>query len=274
MARTAPLSHSHAGPVADQLAAMNQPASDPAAPPSPQGRVATIPATAEGQRSASGIDVGGSGDTDPVAKTSTDGGTTAQDIGSPADSVTGEASRASDGAGSVAPIQPETANEAPMAVHGDSVEVATAPLSESVDILPGGEMAEMLDGADLPPAASIPRPDATPAGAVVADPSGVTGGESAASATPATLAFASVEHALAQIGEESRPVVLRSDVRRARIEQDLREVGRHIAELDDRESLIDRVYTAAKTSLAAHRSDLEAERALLIAGLGERHHVG
>lgn len=47
------------------------------------------------------------------AKTSTDGGTTEQDIGSPADSVTGEASRASDGAGSVASIQPETANDVP-----------------------------------------------------------------------------------------------------------------------------------------------------------------
>lgn len=45
-------------------------------------------------------------------------------------------------------------NEAPMAVYGDSVEDATAPLSESVDILPGGEMAEELDGADHHPAAT------------------------------------------------------------------------------------------------------------------------
>lgn len=45
--------------------------------------------------------------------------------------------------------------EAPMAVDGDSVEDATAPLSESVDILPGGEMTEELDGADRHPAAPI-----------------------------------------------------------------------------------------------------------------------
>lgn len=57
-----------------------QAARDLATSPSPQGQVATPSQT----------------------KTSTDGGTTAQDIGSPADSVTGEASRASDGAGPVA----------------------------------------------------------------------------------------------------------------------------------------------------------------------------
>lgn len=50
-------------------------------------------------------------------------------------------------------------NEAPMAVDGDSAEVATAPLSESVDILPGGNTAETLDGADQPPAAPIPDAD-------------------------------------------------------------------------------------------------------------------
>jgi|GEM_PF-1500889 len=66
-----------------------QAARDLAAPPSPQGRVA-LPSQ---------------------AKASTDGDTTAQDIEIPADSVTGEASRASVGAGSVASIQPET--EAP-----------------------------------------------------------------------------------------------------------------------------------------------------------------
>lgn len=61
--------------------------------------------------------------------------------------------------GQVAPnsdIGNPISNEAPMAVDGDSAEVATAPLSESVDILPGGDMAETLDGADQPPAASIP----------------------------------------------------------------------------------------------------------------------
>lgn len=47
----------------------------------------------------------------PEAKASEDGGATAQAIEGPADSVAGDASRASDGAGSVAPIQTET--EAP-----------------------------------------------------------------------------------------------------------------------------------------------------------------
>ena len=50
-------------------------------------------------------------------------------------------------------IETPISNEAPMAVDGDSVEDATAPLSESVEILPGGDMAAKLDGAEQPPAA-------------------------------------------------------------------------------------------------------------------------
>lgn len=85
--------------------------------------------------------------------------------------------------------------------------------------------------------------------------------------TPAEQALRAVDHALAQIGEESRPLVLRSDVRRVKFEQDLREVEGLIAELDGRESLVDRVYAAAKASIASHRADLDAERALLQSGL-------
>lgn len=48
----------------------------------------------------------------PEAKASKDSGATEQDIETPADSVTGDVSRASVGAGTDAPIQPETANEA------------------------------------------------------------------------------------------------------------------------------------------------------------------
>jgi hypothetical protein len=94
------------------------------------------------------------GNENSQAKASEDGGANVTGESAPDDSVTGDASRASDGAGTVAPIQLGTATEAPMEVYGDSVEAATAPLSESVDILLGGEMVERLDGADQPPAVS------------------------------------------------------------------------------------------------------------------------
>ncbi len=50
-------------------------------------------------------------------------------------------------------------NEAPMAVDGDSVEAATAPLSESVDILPGGVQLSKDGRVDASPAASNPDAD-------------------------------------------------------------------------------------------------------------------
>jgi len=73
------------------------------------------------------------------------------------------------------PIQPETANEAPMEVFGDSVAVATAPPSKSVDILPGGDVAAHLDGDKQPPAASHSNPASSEPPSMLA---GDGGGES------------------------------------------------------------------------------------------------
>lgn len=100
------------------------------------------------------------------AKTSTDGGATEQDIETPADSVTGEASRASNGAGSVAPIQPETANEK----AGDvfvAVKGANARLADAVGVEPS-------------PAALSDHTSKSTAVHTDAGKTGVTGGESAA----------------------------------------------------------------------------------------------
>lgn len=92
--------------------------------------------------------------THPEAKTSTDGGATEQAKEIPADSVTGEVSRASDGAGSVAPIQPEAANET---MGGLPVAAASGTAEET------GRQSEAAN------AAQPERPGV-----------GVTGGESAA----------------------------------------------------------------------------------------------
>lgn len=54
------------------------------------------------------------------------------------------------GAGSAAPlrVQPETANETPKQVYGDSGAAATALPSQSVDIPAGGDHAQKIDGSD------------------------------------------------------------------------------------------------------------------------------
>lgn len=86
--------------------------------------------------------------------------------------------------GQVAPnsdIGSPISNEAPMAVYGDSEDEPTGHLSESVEILPGGVQLSKDGRVDASPAVVNSAPDATPAGSVVDDASGVTGGESAAS---------------------------------------------------------------------------------------------
>lgn len=85
--------------------------------------------------------------------------------------------------------------------------------------------------------------------------------------SPAEDAYNAVEAALDTIGEESRPLVLRSHVRRERIAEDIREVDNLLADALGRESLLDQAYEAAKKSLASHKADLEAELALLRHGL-------
>ena len=83
--------------------------------------------------------------TNPEAKASEDGGATVQHIGSADDSVTGDVSRASDGAGPVATIQPETATSfAGAEAHGvdakasDSNAVSTVPLTIDGNANTGG----------------------------------------------------------------------------------------------------------------------------------------
>lgn len=110
-------------------------------PPNPQGQVAPH----------------------PEAKASKDSGATGPTIEQPGDSVTGDASRASDGAGSVAPIQPETANEVPAQDSG------------------GKELGESLLGKSnaARPASADAQPNGRGSAGEVGE-SVVTGGESAA----------------------------------------------------------------------------------------------
>lgn len=85
--------------------------------------------------------------------------------------------------GQVAPssdIGSPISNEAPMAIYGDSVDEPTGHLSESVEISPGGVQLSKDGRVDASPAVVNSAPNATPAGSVVDNVSGVTGGESAA----------------------------------------------------------------------------------------------
>ncbi|SFV31247.1 hypothetical protein SAMN05216456_1280 [Devosia crocina] len=98
----------------------------------------------------------------------------------------------------------------------------------------------------------------TPAPVEVAPPAPISLGEDA---------FAAVESALETVAQESRPLVLRSHVRREKIIKDLREVESLLADAVDREKLLDQAYEAAKKSLASHKMDLEDEIELMQAGL-------
>jgi hypothetical protein len=80
-------------------------------------------------------------------------------------------------------------------------------------------------------------------------------------------AYAAVEAALETVAQESRPLVLRSHVRREKMIKDIREVESLLADAVDREKLLDQAYQAAKKSLASHKTDLEDELELMQAGL-------
>ncbi|WEK05739.1 MAG: DUF2312 domain-containing protein [Candidatus Devosia phytovorans] len=100
----------------------------------------TIPAAAEAQRSTPVDDVGSSGEA-PIQSAPQAGSDLTQ---APAYDQSQVATQFE--------ANSPASNEAPMEVYGASVEGATAPLSESGDILPGGALPETLDGADQPPA--------------------------------------------------------------------------------------------------------------------------
>lgn len=85
----------------------------------------------------------------PEAKASTDGGATAQGIEAPVNSVTGDASRASVGAGSDAPIQPETANETPETATSDEGAAAPATGASPVIASVGDSGAQPTGGEDV-----------------------------------------------------------------------------------------------------------------------------
>ena len=81
----------------------------------------------------------------------------------------------------------------------------------------------------------------------------------------------SIASALEQFAQEQRPMLRRGDLARQRIAQKIQEAEAALNEIDGRTQLLDRIYEAARRSLAEQRADITEELTLYLEGINGHH---